>query len=163
MAFGVNKNTFRDSRVRNFYCIDTNGQCSALKSLLISEGYLSGRNFYTVPAVSGCQNYNSSGCASCYSTWQQNANGSCDCNNGRHITNGKCVANTVANCNKEVSGKCTECNSGTLEQDGGCVPSCSAGYKDMGGWCNRIQYTPAEAAEVLHDDNTNSVTITFKK
>ena len=40
-----------------------------------------------------------------------------------------------------------------------CCDSC----KDMGGWCNRIRYTPAEAAEVLKDDNTNEVTITFKK
>ena len=40
---------------------------------------------------------------------------------------------------------------------------CSDVCKDMGGWCNRIRYTPAEAAEVLHDDNTNEVTITFKK
>ena len=40
-----------------------------------------------------------------------------------------------------------------------CCDSC----KDMGGWCNRIRYTPAEAAAVLHNDNTNEVTITFKK
>ncbi len=40
-----------------------------------------------------------------------------------------------------------------------CCDSC----KDMGGWCNRIRYTPAEAAAVLHNDNSNSVTITFKK
>ena len=40
---------------------------------------------------------------------------------------------------------------------------CCASCKDMGGWCNRIRYTPAEAAQVLRDDNTNEVTITFKK
>ena len=40
-----------------------------------------------------------------------------------------------------------------------CCDSC----KDVGGWCNRIRYTPAEAAAILHDDNTNEVTITFKK
>ena len=40
---------------------------------------------------------------------------------------------------------------------------CCSSCKDMGGYCNRIRYTPAEAAEVLKDDNTNSVTITFKK
>lgn len=40
---------------------------------------------------------------------------------------------------------------------------CCASCKDMGGYCNRIRYTPAEAAEVLKDNNTNSVTITFKK
>ena len=40
-----------------------------------------------------------------------------------------------------------------------CCDSC----KDVGGWCNRIRYTPAEAAQVLKNDNTNEVTITFKK
>ena len=40
---------------------------------------------------------------------------------------------------------------------------CCSSCKDMGGWCNRIRYTPAEAAEVLKDDNTNEVTITFRK
>ena len=40
---------------------------------------------------------------------------------------------------------------------------CADVCKDMGGWCNRIRYTPAEAAQVLHDDNTNEVTITFRK
>ena len=36
-------------------------------------------------------------------------------------------------------------------------------YKLNDGYCDRIRYTPAEAAEVLHDDNTNEVTITFRK
>jgi hypothetical protein len=40
---------------------------------------------------------------------------------------------------------------------------CCTTCKDMGGWCNRIRYTPAEAAEVLRDGNTNEVTITFRK
>ena len=40
---------------------------------------------------------------------------------------------------------------------------CADVCKDMGGWCNRIRYTPAEAAEVLRDDDKNEVTITFRK
>ena len=36
-------------------------------------------------------------------------------------------------------------------------------HKENDGYCDRIRYTPAEAAQVLHNDNTNSVTITFKK
>jgi hypothetical protein len=58
------------------------------------------------------------------------------------------------------------CGDGYLGKDGVCISSangCGAGYKDMGGWCNRIQYTPAEAAKVLRDGNTNEVTITFRK
>ena len=39
-----------------------------------------------------------------------------------------------------------------------CCNSC----KDMGGWCNRVRYTPAEAAQVLKDEG-NIITITFKK
>ncbi len=50
----------------------------------------------------------------------------------------------------EANLKCTKCKSASfkLEDD---------------GWCLRKIYTPAEAAEVLKDDNTNEVTITFKK
>ena len=36
-------------------------------------------------------------------------------------------------------------------------------YKANDGYCDRLRYTPAEAAKVLTDDNNNSVTITFKK
>ncbi len=36
-------------------------------------------------------------------------------------------------------------------------------HKENDGYCDRIRYTPAEAAQVLRDDNTNEVTITFKK
>ncbi len=44
--------------------------------------------------------------------------------------------------------KCTRCKSQSFKLDD--------------GWCFRKIYTPAEAAEVLTDDNNNSVTITFK-
>ncbi len=57
------------------------------------------------------------------------------------------------------------CGAGYLGKDGVCISSangCGVGYKDMGGWCNRIQYTPAEAAPLLNDDN-NFVILTFKK
>jgi hypothetical protein len=40
---------------------------------------------------------------------------------------------------------------------------CDENWKQNEDFCNRIQYTPAEAAEVLTDDNNNSVVITFKK
>ena len=36
-------------------------------------------------------------------------------------------------------------------------------HKENDGYCDRIRYTPAEAAQVLRDGNTNEVTITFKK
>lgn len=59
-----------------------------------------------------------------------------------------------------------DCGDGYLEKNGRCISStlgCGENYKDMGGWCNRIRYTPAEAAKVLKNDNTNEIVITFKK
>ena len=41
--------------------------------------------------------------------------------------------------------------------------TCSSSYKMNDGLCDRIRYTPAEAAKVVTNDNNNSVTITFKK
>jgi hypothetical protein len=60
----------------------------------------------------------------------------------------------------------SDCGAGYLGKDGRCIDSsngCGAGYRQFENFCNRIQYTPAEAAKVLKDDNTNEVTITFKK
>ena len=45
----------------------------------------------------------------------------------------------------------------------GCTKCKNSNFKLNDGECDRLRYTPAEAAEVLRDDNTNSVTITFKK
>ena len=63
--------------------------------------------------------------------------------------------------NKKNGVKCAENYS--LDDDNNCIICNKQGYKNVGGYCNRIRYTPAEAAEVLHNDNTNEVTITFKK
>ena len=57
------------------------------------------------------------------------------------------------------------CGEGWLEKNRECIEAsegCGENYKDLGGWCNRVIYTPAEAAEVLNDEN-NMVTITFRK
>ncbi len=51
----------------------------------------------------------------------------------------------------------------SLDENNNCILCNKKGYKNIDGYCNRIQYTPAEAAPLLHNDNTNSVTITFKK
>jgi hypothetical protein len=56
---------------------------------------------------------------------------------------------TAANCRSaNLYGVCKSCN--------------GSSFRINDGECDRIRYTPAEAAEVLHDDNTNEVTITFK-
>ena len=44
-----------------------------------------------------------------------------------------------------------------------CTKCKNSNFKLNDGECDRLRWTPAEAAEVLKDDNTNSVTITFKK
>ena len=67
----------------------------------------------------------------------------------------------------KVSGNlgCTECTTGNLlGTEGNCVSSnkCTGNFKKNEKYCNRIRYTPAEAAPLLNDNN-NSVTITFKK
>ena len=63
-----------------------------------------------------------------------------------------------------------QCSGSYFWNGAGCVREpditkrkCCTSCKDMGGWCNRIRYTPAEAAPLLHNDNSNSVTITFRK
>ena len=45
----------------------------------------------------------------------------------------------------------------------GCTKCKNSNFKLNDGECDRLRYTPAEAAKVLTDDNNNSVTITFKK
>ncbi len=45
----------------------------------------------------------------------------------------------------------------------GCTKCKNENFKLNDGECDRLRYTPAEAAEVLTDDNNNSVTITFRK
>lgn len=40
---------------------------------------------------------------------------------------------------------------------------CAENWKQNEDFCNRIRYTPAEAAKVLKNDNTNKIVITFKK
>ncbi len=67
---------------------------------------------------------------------------------------------------KSGTGCVSDCGAGYLGKEGRCIDSalgCGENYRDMGGFCNRIQYTPAEAAKVLRNDNTNEVTITFRK
>ena len=45
----------------------------------------------------------------------------------------------------------------------GCTKCKNANFKLNDGECDRLRWTPAEAAKVLTDDNNNTVTITFRK
>ena len=88
-------------------------------------------------AIANCSNENRAACGSC--------------GNGYVMSGLGCVS---------------DCGEGYLGKEGRCIDAslgCGAGYRQFENFCNRIRYTPAEAAEVLRDDNTNSVTITFRK
>ena len=66
---------------------------------------------------------------------------------------------------KSGAGCVKDCGKGYLGKENECINEalgCGENYRNMGGFCNRIRYTPAEAAKVAKDDG-NVVTITFKK
>ena len=78
---------------------------------------------------------------------------------------GKCEYIGGNNSNN-TGGSSAGCGEGQLEKNGGCVPvsqGCGEGYRQIETWCNKIRWTPAEAAQVLTNDNNNTVTITFRK
>lgn len=115
----------------------------------------------------GCKNFANGACQECDADYLKNSEGTCtpeaECNNGLHKTaDVACVANP-SGCNTFAGNKCTECNSGLIKQEGTCVSSCGASFRLNDGECDRLRWTSAEAAQVLTDDNNNSVTITFKK
>ena len=74
-------------------------------------------------------------------------------------------AKTTQGCVKPAANsKCSKCKNGLLEKEGVCISAangCGENWKDMGGWCNRIRYTPAEAAQYLKDTD-NEIIMTFK-
>ena len=147
---------------------------------------LSGWNpFNSVPAMSSCVSNPETGmktCGSCGDKYVKSGTGCVsECGSGYE-------ANTETNtCDKLEKGctnlACTSCEKyyykkeagcvyfkdgcgeGWLEKDSVCIEAsegCGNSYKDMGGYCNRVIYTPAEAAPLLTDEN-NMVTMTFRK
>ena len=114
----------------------SNGMCNVCGTGYISDA--SGKKCKVMPV--GCVEANGRTCVTCKSNFYKKGTGCVSADEG--------------------------CGSGWLEKNRECIEAsngCGAGYKNMGGWCNRVIYTPAEAAEVLNDDNTNFVTITFRK
>lgn len=116
----------------------------------------------------GCLDYSNGACKTCDNNHVNKA-GSCispaECNGHNYIDGYNCKE-MPSGCATMSGGKCSSCEGGYLEKNGDCVDSstgCGAGYKDMGGFCNRVQYTPAEAAEFLTNDNKNTIMLIFKK
>lgn len=98
------------------------------------------------------------------------ADGNCNneiCGDGYALNSyNKCVTLDCERGYIKKSSCVKDCGMGYLGKEGKCISDvngCGNGYKNMGGFCNRVRYTPAEAAAVANDDNTNVVTITFKK
>ncbi len=138
-------------------CAGTVAQCAALRTLLDTNGYLpEDRTFNRVEPVTKCSSYTSSGCNACYA--------------GYAFGNSSCHAcGTGKNCHWDETGEKVVfdgCKDKYLRKENECVAAsqgCGANFRLNDGECDRLRYTPAEAAKVLTDDNNNSVTITFKK
>ena len=96
------------------------------------------------------------------------ANGACICDSEYYTKDGACVLATegCGDYYKKGNSCVSDCGGDSLEKNGVCISAslgCGEGYKDMGGYCNRVRYSPAEAAAIVGDSNTNIVTLTFKK
>ena len=94
-----------------------------------------GTDAFTGTPISDCSNENRSACGSCGTGYVKSGLG--------------CVA---------------DCGAGYLEKEGRCIDAdlgCGKNYKQIETWCNRIRYTPAEAAQYLKDTD-NEIIMTFK-
>lgn len=69
------------------------------------------------------------------------------------------AARAAKNCGKTKS--CTSCSGGKFLQEGVCVAYCGSSFRLNDGECDRIRYTPAEAAQYLKDTD-NTIIMTFK-
>ena len=151
----------------------TGGRCSACKdgSYLLNgscvkecgEGYIEGMNitagtsYTSTPVVSATCIPEGLGCG----YGEKQVGNKCvardddeNCGNGFLLEDGLCIPIDVG------------CSDEYIAKDGVCIDAslgCGENYRRIDNWCNRVQWTPAEAAAVLTDDNNNSVTITFKK
>ena len=72
----------------------------------------------------------------------------------------QCTGNDVNACLVE-KGLSRNCGTGKFLQEKTCVSSCGESFKLNDGECDRIRYTPAEAAQVLQDTD-NEIIMTFK-
>ena len=78
--------------------------------------------------------------------------------NGAQIES--CTGNDASACLVE-KGFSKKCGSGKFLQGKSCVSSCGASFRLNDGECDRIRYTPAEAAQYLKDTD-NTIIMTFK-
>lgn len=172
------------SRCKNTHLMKDDGSCVTADEC--NNGFhVSGTNCVTNPE--GCNTYADGNCSECNDGYLSNSAGLCtkteDCSGTNFVDSEAKACKPIPGCNSFADGACS-CDKGYYKKDGGCVSEsagcgngylgkdgecissengCGEGYKDMGSYCNRVRYTPAEAAAIASDDNTNIVTITFKK
>ena len=166
------------------YLLKDDGSCVTTDEC--NNGFhVSGTSCATNPE--GCNKYSAGNCSECNDGYLSNSAGLCtkteDCNGTNFVDSEAKACKPIPGCVDFSDGACS-CEKGYYKKDGGCVSEsvgCGAGslgkegecissengcgdsYKDMGGYCNRVRYTPAEAAAIANDDSTNVVTLTFKK
>lgn len=128
---------------------DTDGNCL---DETCWEGYNKDENGVCALIPEGCTRMEDNICVGCKTGYFKNKIGDCE--------------PYPQGCTAVSNEACVSCTNGYLEKNGKCIGEelgCGDGYKNMGGYCNKIRYTPAEAAKLLRNDNTNQVIITFKK
>lgn len=143
---------------RKFICKGTKGTaenksaCDEMKEKLAGMGYTEFNYADETQCNSLKYYYTEKGCIRV-----PNEKAACQNSDNYYYNGAECVAyhGGEKSCARNYLAKESECISK--------AQGCGANYKDMGKWCNRVRYTPAEAAAVANDDNTNVVTITFRK
>jgi hypothetical protein len=87
-----------------------------------------------------------------------------DCDEVGKTQNASWITSCKNHLNDLLSGKLLAYPDGCTKMGAkGCTKCKNENFKLNDGECDRLRWTPAEAAKVLRDDNTNEVTITFKK
>ena len=107
----------------------------------------------------GCVDYADGACQVCGSGYLRQA-GACvesSACTGRNYVDGDDCKELPTGCSAMSGGRCSSCEGGYLGKDGECISAsqgCGAGYRAENGYCFRRSYTPAEAAQVVGENNT---------
>ena len=190
---GVCSACFGGYMLKNDTCVKTcgdgyligNGVCIANDDC--KNGFHAENGACVANTIDNCNTEIDGVCTECSEGYLTNTANTCtkteECKDGKFVDSEAGACKPIPGCLSFADGECVcdkyyykkengcvsfeeGCGSGWLEKNRECIEAsegCGDGYKDLGGYCNRIRYTPAEAAAVANDDNTNVVTITFKK
>lgn len=133
---------------KKVYGYDAAGNWTSLTQYTCSDGVCTPKEQCDIV------NYQSTNCRTCSS-------GGCTATAFEDNIPPAVPANNLTNQTLSATPFCSE-GCGSCDTDRNCK-TCNDGYKKIENWCNRVRYTPAEAAKYLTDDNNNVVTLTFRK